>query len=52
MRKQGEERTVPRVAPATVIGETGTGDDPSDGWFPESVATDYDEPGGANRPTW
>jgi len=23
-------------------------DDPADGWFPESVAADYDEPGGAN----
>jgi len=25
-------------------------DDPADGWFPESVATDYDDPGGANAP--
>ncbi|MFC9250576.1 class I SAM-dependent DNA methyltransferase [Amycolatopsis thailandensis] len=25
-------------------------DDPADGWFPESVATDYDGPGGANAP--
>ena len=25
-------------------------DDPADGWFPESVAADYDEPGGANSP--
>lgn len=24
------------------------GDDPADGWFPESVAVDYDAPGGAN----
>jgi SAM-dependent methyltransferase len=24
------------------------GDDPADGWFPESVAADYDAPGGAN----
>lgn len=26
------------------------GDDPADGWFPESVALDYDAPGGANAP--
>jgi len=26
------------------------GDDPADGWFPESVAADYDAPGGANEP--
>jgi len=26
------------------------GDDPADGWFPESVAADYDGPGGANAP--
>ena len=25
-------------------------DDPADGWFPESVAADYDTPGGANAP--
>ena len=25
-------------------------DDPADGWFPESVAAAYDEPGGANSP--
>ena len=25
-------------------------DDPADGWFPESVAVDYDSPGGANAP--
>jgi hypothetical protein len=25
-------------------------DDREDGWFPESVATDYDAPGGANAP--
>ncbi|WP_245941108.1 class I SAM-dependent DNA methyltransferase [Thermasporomyces composti] len=25
-------------------------DDPSDGWFPESVAAEYDAPGGANAP--
>jgi SAM-dependent methyltransferase len=25
-------------------------DDPADGWFPESVAADYDAPGGANAP--
>lgn len=25
-------------------------DDPTDGWFPESVAADYDAPGGANAP--
>lgn len=25
-------------------------DDTADGWFPESVAVDYDEPGGANDP--
>jgi SAM-dependent methyltransferase len=27
-----------------------TDDDPGDGWFPESVAADYDAPGGANSP--
>jgi SAM-dependent methyltransferase len=26
------------------------GDDPADGWFPESVAAGYDDPGGANAP--
>ena len=26
------------------------GDDAADGWFPESVAADYDAPGGANDP--
>ncbi|WP_121007341.1 methyltransferase domain-containing protein [Saccharothrix australiensis] len=26
------------------------GDDPADGWFPESVAVRYDAPGGANAP--
>lgn len=26
------------------------GDDAADGWFPESVATDYDDPGGSNDP--
>ena len=26
----------------------GPGDDPADGWFPESVAAGYDDPGGAN----
>ncbi|SDS20032.1 Methyltransferase domain-containing protein [Actinopolymorpha singaporensis] len=25
-------------------------DDPADGWFPESVAATYDDPGGANAP--
>ncbi|RSN19057.1 SAM-dependent methyltransferase [Streptomyces sp. WAC 05977] len=33
-----------------MISETDTGDDPADGWFPESVAAGYDEPGGANAP--
>ena len=28
----------------------GRDDDPADGWFPESVAAGYDEPGGANSP--
>ena len=28
----------------------GSEDDPADGWFPESVAVDYDSPGGANAP--
>jgi len=27
-----------------------TDDDPADGWFPESVAADYDAPGGQNAP--
>ncbi len=26
------------------------GDEPADGWFPESIAADYDGPGGANAP--
>ena len=38
------------VASATVISEANTGDDPADGWFPESVAAGYDAPGGANVP--
>ena len=29
---------------------TSPGDNPADGWFPESVAADYDAPGGANAP--
>ncbi len=29
-------------------GPLGPGDDLADGWFPESVAADYDSPGGAN----
>ncbi|MEV6902826.1 class I SAM-dependent methyltransferase [Amycolatopsis sp. NPDC051372] len=33
-----------------MIGEVNTGDDPADGWFPESVAAGYDGPGGANLP--
>jgi SAM-dependent methyltransferase len=33
-----------------VISEASTGDDPEDGWFPESVAAGYDAPGGANAP--
>jgi hypothetical protein len=28
--------------------DAGRDDDPADGWFPESVAAGYDEPGGAN----
>ena len=30
--------------------ESDSGDDAADGWFPESVAADYDAPGGANDP--
>jgi SAM-dependent methyltransferase len=30
--------------------ESGPVDDAADGWFPESVASDYDHPGGANAP--
>jgi len=30
--------------------DSGSGDDAADGWFPESVAADYDAPGGANDP--
>jgi SAM-dependent methyltransferase len=41
-RKSSEERTVAGVASANVE------DDPADGWFPESVAAGYDDPGGAN----
>jgi SAM-dependent methyltransferase len=33
-----------------VIDEANMGDDPADGWFPESVAAGYDGPGGANTP--
>ncbi|MBB5808546.1 SAM-dependent methyltransferase [Saccharothrix ecbatanensis] len=33
-----------------MIGEANAGDNPADGWFPESVAVDYDAPGGANAP--
>ncbi|MFC7340332.1 class I SAM-dependent DNA methyltransferase [Saccharopolyspora griseoalba] len=29
---------------------TTSADDPADGWFPESIASDYDNPGGANTP--
>jgi len=37
------------------VDERGSGpvrheDDTADGWFPESVAVDYDVPGGANAP--
>ena len=32
------------------MGSAGRDDDPADGWFPESVAAGYDEPGGANSP--
>ena len=32
------------------MGPAGGDDDPADGWFPESVAAGYDEPGGANSP--
>lgn len=49
-RKWGEGRRVAGVASATVIGEANAGDNPADGWFPESVAVDYDAPGGANAP--
>ncbi len=38
------------VASATMTSEANTGDDPADGWFPESVAARYDAPGGANAP--
>lgn len=33
-----------------MIGEANPGDDPADGWFPESVAAGYDAPGGQNVP--
>ncbi|PKW15556.1 hypothetical protein A8926_3286 [Saccharopolyspora spinosa] len=33
-----------------MIGEANAGDEPADGWFPESVAACYDAPGGANVP--
>jgi SAM-dependent methyltransferase len=36
------------VRSVIVIGEASAGDDPADGWFPESVALGYDGPGGAN----
>lgn len=32
------------------MGEDNVGDDPADGWFPESIAASYDAPGGANEP--
>jgi SAM-dependent methyltransferase len=50
VEKWGEAVTVAGVASATVIGEANAGDDPADGWFPESVAAGYDTPGGANVP--
>lgn len=49
-RKWGVECAVADVASATVIGSTNAGDDPADGWFPESVAAHYDDPGGENLP--
>ncbi|WP_033440572.1 class I SAM-dependent DNA methyltransferase [Saccharothrix sp. NRRL B-16314] len=33
-----------------MIGDANVGDDPADGWFPETVAAGYDAPGGANVP--
>ncbi|TWH22547.1 methyltransferase family protein [Prauserella rugosa] len=33
-----------------MIGSVNVEDDPADGWFPESVAADYDDPRGANAP--
>lgn len=30
------------------LADARSGDDPADGWFPESVAVNYDAPGGAN----
>jgi hypothetical protein len=30
------------------MGSAGRDDDPADGWFPESIAAGYDEPGRAN----
>ena len=33
-----------------ISGPGSAGDDSADGWFPESVAVDYDGPGGANAP--
>lgn len=44
-----------RIASGRVNDEVGPsaledGDDPADGWFPESVAAEYDSPGGANAP--
>lgn len=38
------------VASATVIVSANAADDPADGWFPESIASGYDAPGGANAP--
>ncbi|MDT8914350.1 class I SAM-dependent methyltransferase [Amycolatopsis sp. PS_44_ISF1] len=33
-----------------MISEVSASDNPEDGWFPESVAIGYDDPGGANSP--
>jgi SAM-dependent methyltransferase len=48
--KWDEARTVAGVASVTMISEADPGDDPADGWFPESVAERSDAPGGANAP--
>lgn len=37
--------TTPPMTTATTVATTGSGDDPADGWFPESVAARYDGEG-------
>jgi SAM-dependent methyltransferase len=48
LRRQADALTALLAHPATSPADAG--DDPADGWFGESIAADYDAPGGANDP--